>query len=55
MRFASFQFRSQDLVGIVDGDEIAIVPGEFGDLVAVIEGGTASATPDLRSSRGRKA
>jgi 2,4-diketo-3-deoxy-L-fuconate hydrolase len=39
MRFASFHFRSEDRIGIVEETALLVLPKEFGDLVAVIQGG----------------
>jgi 2,4-didehydro-3-deoxy-L-rhamnonate hydrolase len=39
MRFASFHFRSQDRIGLIEENEILLLPEELGDLVCVIEAG----------------
>ncbi len=41
MKFASVRIRNGAQTGIVDGEEIALLPRDFGDLVSLIEGGAA--------------
>lgn len=52
MRFASFICDGQPRIGVVEGEEVALLPGAMGDLRDVIEGGEAARQAIVAALRG---